>query len=121
MPLVAFGIEPGGWLLFPAAGANYTEGSIESFDFDFGNDFPFETSSTGGYVGILGLKPLSEKWVLKAGTVISAGSEDSSGFSMGGGLTFNASPMDSISVFGSYIDNSFGQRELLGISYTREF
>lgn len=121
VPLVAFGIEPGGWLLFPAAGANYTEGSIASIDFDFGDGFPFETSSKGGYVGILGLKPLSEKWVLKAGTVGSAGSDDYSGFSIGGGLTFNASPADSISVFGSYIDNSFGQRELLGISYTREF
>ncbi len=121
VPLVAFGIEPRGWLLFPAAGANYTEGSIESIDFDFGDDFSFETSSKGGYVGILGLKPLSEKWVLKAGSVVSAGSDDYSGYSIGGGMTFNASPADSISVFGSYIDNSFGQRELLGISYTREF
>ena len=36
-------------------------------------------------------------------------------------LVPNASPVDSLSLFGSYIDNSLGQRELLGISYTREF
>ena len=121
VPLVALGIQPGGWLLFPAAGANYTEGDASGIDFDFGDAFPTEISSKGGYVGLLGLKPLSERWVVKAGGVLSAGSDDYSGSSIGAGVTFNASANDSISVFGSYIDNSFGQRELFGVSYTREF
>ena len=121
VPLVALGIQPGGWLLFPAAGANYTEGDASGVDFDFAEAFPTEISSKGGYVGLLGLKPLSERWVVKAGGVFSAGSDDYSGFSVGAGVTLNASANDSFSVFGSYIDNSFGQRDLFGISYTREF
>ncbi len=121
VPLVALGIQPGGWLLFPAAGANYTEGDASGIDFDFADAFPTEISSKGGYVGLLGLKPLSERWVVKGGGVLSAGSDDYSGFSVGAGVTFNASANDSISVFGSYTDNSFGQRELFGVSYTREF
>jgi len=121
VPLVALGIEPAGWLLFPAAGANYTEADLGNISFDFGDSFPFETASKGGYLGLLGLKPLSDRWVLKTGGVLSAGSGDYSGYSLGAGITLNLSPKDSLSVFGSYIDNSFGQRDLLGISYTREF
>ncbi len=121
VPLAAFGIRPKGWLLFPALGANYTDGRISNSDFEFADAFPTEIASKGGYVGLLGLKPISERWTIKTAGVLSAGSNDYSGFSIGAGVTFNASPDDSISVFGSYIDNTFGQRNLLGISYTREF
>lgn len=121
VPLTALGIEPDGWLLFPAAGANYTEGSLASFEFDFGDALPIDTASKGGYLGMLALRPMTNDWVLKTGFVASAGSNDYSGFSLGAGLTYNATSQDSFSVFGSYIDNSFGQRELAGISYSREF
>lgn len=121
VPLVALGIEPRGWLLFPAAGVNYTEGSPANIDFDFGDALSFETSSKGGYLGLLALKSITKKWVVKSGLVLSAGSNDYSGYSIGGGLTYNASPVDSISAFASYTDNSFGTRDLLGVSYTREF
>ena len=56
----------------------------------------------------------------ETGGVLSAGSNDYSGYTIGAGVTFNASPDDSISVFGSHIDNSFGTRDLVGISYTHE-
>lgn len=121
MPLVAVGIQPGGWLMFAAAGANYTEGDIGNIDFDFADAFPVEVSSKGGYLGLLGLKQLSERWVIKTGGVLSVGSNNYSGFGIGVGVTFNAKPDDSISLFGSYIDNTFGQRDLVGVSYTREF
>jgi hypothetical protein len=121
VPLVALGIQPAGWLMFPAAGANYTEGEIANSDFDFGDAFPVEVASKGAYVGLLAVKPLSDRWVIKTGGVLAAGSNNYSGYTIGAGITFNASPDDSISVFGSYIDNTFGQRDLVGISYTREF
>ncbi len=121
VPLVAFGFEPGGWLLFPAAGANYTEASLDSIPIEFAESISMEVSSKGGYAGLLALKSLSDEWVLKSGVVASAGSNDYSGTSIGAGLTYSLTPRDSLSVSGSYIDNSFGQRELVGISYTREF
>lgn len=116
----SMGIQPFGWLLFLAVGANRTEGSLANFDFDFEEALQFETSSKGGYHGLLALEPLIDKWVIKSGVVLSAGSNDYSEYSVGGGLTYNVSTAHSISVFGSYSDNSFGQRDLLGISYKRE-
>ncbi|MBO9453133.1 hypothetical protein J7426_22920 [Tropicibacter sp. R16_0] len=121
LPLVAMGIQPKGWLLFPAAGANYTEGSYGRADIDFAGTFDFEVASKGAYVGLLGLKQLSEKWVFKSGGVVSAGSNDYSGVSAGLGLTYTLTPKNSLSVVGTYTDNSFGERSLLGVSYTFEF
>lgn len=121
VPLVAMGIEPAGWLLFPAAGANYTEGSVDGFDFDFGNAISFETTSKGGYLGILALKPITENWNLSTAFIASAGSDDYSGYSIGAGATYAWSDVDSVSAFASYTDNSFGDRDLIGVSYTREF
>ncbi len=121
VPLVALGIEPAGWLLFPAAGVNYTEGSVDAVDFDFGDIISFETTSKGGYLGVLALKPINKKWNLSTAFIASAGSDDYSGFSIGLGATYAWSDVDSISAFASYTDNSFGQRDLVGFSYTREF
>lgn len=121
VPLSAFGIQPGGWQLFPMFGVNYTEGQTADVDLEL-DDLAFAaTSSKGGYLGVLALKPISDDWTFKTVFVGSSGSNNYSGFSFGAGMTYSFTQKDSVSVFASYIDNTYGQREQIGISYKHEF
>lgn len=121
IPLSALGIKPAGWQLFTALGYNYTEGEYPYFDPE---SFEFSTitsTSQGGYLGLMALKSINPKWTFKAGVVAAKGSNDYSGLGGGAGLTYNFTPKDSFGINASYIDNSFGSRELYGVSYTHEF
>ncbi|WP_206198126.1 hypothetical protein [Shimia sediminis] len=55
-----------------------------------------------------------------AGAFGATRSDDVSGDTMGRGASYLIAKRDSVSVFGSYIDNSFGTRDAVGISYSRE-
>ena len=121
VPLSALGADTGKWQLFPMAGINYIEGSSVDVDSVVNNDIPIATSSKGGYLGVMGLRPLSEKWVFRGVLVGSAGSDSYSGYTVGGGFSYMITKRDRVSAFASYIDNSFGSRELAGVSYVREF
>lgn len=121
VPLSALGIKPANWQLFPAFGYSYSEGNFAVYDTDI-HDFIFvPTSANSAYLGMLGLKPFNEKWTFLGGIVGAKGSNSYSGYSIGAGVTYKLTSKDSLSVFGSYIDNSFGTREVSGISYKHEF
>lgn len=121
IPLSALGASTGKWQMFPMFGLNYTEGQNTETDVSLSEDPLAVASSKGGYVGLFALRPLSEKWVLKGAIVGSKGSNDYSGYSVGGGISYAITKRDSVAAFASYIDNSFGARELIGISYKHEF
>ena len=121
VPLSALGAQTGQWQLFPMAGVNYVEGTAIDVDTTLSNDIPVATSSKGGYLGVMGLRPLSDKWVFRGVLVGSAGSDNYSGYTIGGGFSYMITKRDRVSAFASYIDNSFGTRDVVGISYSREF
>ncbi|TKZ21219.1 hypothetical protein FAP39_07315 [Shimia litoralis] len=121
VPLGAFGIQPAGWQIFPAFGVNYTDGQLADIDLNLDDSLLASTSSKGGYIGALVLKSLSDNWIFKTGFVGSRGSNNYSGYSIGAGLTYALTDRDSLGIFGSYIDNSYGQRDQFGVSYKREF
>ncbi len=121
VPLSALGASTGKWQMFPMAGVNYIEGSSVDLDTVLSNDLPVATSSKGGYIGVMGLRPLNEKWVFRGVLVGSAGSDNYSGYTIGGGFSYMITKRDRVSAFASYIDNSFGTRDAIGISYSREF
>lgn len=121
VPLAAFGVDTGDWQLFPMAGLNYIEGTSVDLDVPIDDTVAISTASQGGYLGVFALRPISERWTFLGVLVGSAGSDDFSGYTVGGGVSYLITKRDSISVFGSYIDNSFGTRDAVGISYSREF
>ena len=122
MPLSALGFALGGWQIFPTAGYSYSESSAPSpLELTIGDTLVAPVTSRSGYLGAMGLKPLGPKLTLKVGGVVLRGTNDYSGVSLGAGLTYMLTPKDSLTVFGSYIDNSFGSRDTAGIGYTREF
>ena len=121
IPLSAFGIQPAGWQLFTGAGFNYTEGSYPIFEQEVPELGLATTASKGGYIGILTMKSLSPKWTVLAGISGSEGSNDYSGISLGGGLSYKLSDRDNLVIGASYSDNSFGTREQVSIGYSREF
>ncbi|SHK31479.1 hypothetical protein SAMN05444000_12530 [Shimia gijangensis] len=121
VPLSAIGLQPSGWQLFPAFGINYTEGQKADIVQNLDEFALAATSSKGGYIGVLALKPITADWTFKTAFVGSRGSSNYSGFSVGAGLTYGFTQKDSISVFASYIDNTYGQRDQVGIGYKREF
>jgi hypothetical protein len=121
VPLSAFGIQPAGWQMFTAFGYNYSEGSFPTYELD-DLDLGFaSTASRGGYFGVVALKPLSPKWTFKSGIIGSKGSNDYSGFNAGGGFSYTLTDRDTLSINASYTDNSFGARDQIGVSYSREF
>lgn len=110
-----------GWQVFAMFGANYTEGSGGAGVFETPGGLLTEVESRGGYVGAMALKPISPLLVFKSFGVVSRGSNDYSGYGVGGGLTFNLSKRDSIDFMAFYSDNSFGQNDSVSIGYRREF
>ena len=132
LPLSVFGFEPGGWQIFPMAGFSYNEGEIacdqqhsdceKDIDPTFSSDFVLiPSTSTGGYLGAFALKPLTDKWTLIAFGAGSLGSDDYSGYSLGGGTGFKIDHHQSVSAYAYLTDNSYGDDQQLGIQYRYKF
>lgn len=124
VPLSVFGFSPLGWQIFPQAGYNHNDGDIavENQDPEIESDFVLLPSTTnGGYVGGFALKPLSEHWNLLTFGGGSMGSDDYSGFWLGGGFSCEINQHNSFNVFGFASDNSFGENQKIGASYTYQF
>ncbi|MEP5167454.1 MAG: hypothetical protein ABJQ23_06830 [Shimia thalassica] len=121
IPLSALIGATGKWQVFPMFGFNYTEGQNVETDVMLTDDPIAATTSKGGYVGLFALRPLNEDWTFKGAIVTSKGSGDYSGYSIGGGISYALTKRDSLGIFASYADNSYGEREFFGISYKREF
>lgn len=124
MPLSVFGIEPYGIQIFPMAGFSYNDGELltENKETAKVDDFIITPiSSTGGYVGAFSLKPLTEKVTLMAVAGGTLGSDDYSGYWLGGGLSYKHNKHSSINAFAFTVDDDFGKEDTFGVSYKYEF
>jgi len=124
IPLSIFGITPGGWQIFPMGGYSYNDGEIISDNLNSDVEFDYvlvPATSHGIYLGAFGLKPLSEQWTLIGFGGGSVGSDDYSGYWAGAGIGYRINGNHSVNLFGVYSDNSFGQDDKVGVSYTYEF
>lgn len=121
VPLTGLGLKTGRWQLFTPFGYTYTEGEMSVSDLDLHQTFAVEVSSNSGYVGLFGLLPYNERISFLAGGIVTKGSDNFSGYSAGGGVSYHLTPDDTIALFASYVDNSFGQKQKLGLSYQHEF
>lgn len=125
IPLSHFNIQPLGIQLFPMAGYSYNDGEFferqESSD-DILEDYVLTPkTSHGGYVGMFGLRPLSENWSMMGFGGANKGSDDYSGYWVGGGVSYKINANQSFNTFGVYSDDDFGKRDFIGFSYTYEF
>ncbi|SNS45690.1 hypothetical protein SAMN06295912_1076 [Sphingomonas laterariae] len=121
VPLTELGLDTGKWRLFVPFGYSHTNGKQPSIDIDQNEGFPTEMSSSSGYVGLFSIRPLNEHITLLAGGNVTNGTNDFSGYSVGGGLSYHLSGRDTVGLSGNYIDNSFGQRKRVSVSYRHEF
>ena len=123
-PLSIYGFAPGGWQVFLSGGYSYKTGKSMQSSFVEGEGPEMvlsSSSSNSGYLGTFGFKPLNEQWNVMAFAGGSLGSEDYSGYWIGGGVSYNPAKQHSIKSFAYVSNDSFGKREKIGISYTYEF
>ncbi|MEN8199447.1 MAG: hypothetical protein ABFR63_05170 [Thermodesulfobacteriota bacterium] len=124
VPLTVFGFSPMGWQIFPTAGYSHNDGDIavENEAPDMDSDWVMTPStSNGGYLGGFALKPLTEHWNLMTFGGGSLGSDNYSGYWLGGGAGCKINAHHSFNVFAFASDNSYGAEEKIGASYTYQF
>lgn len=121
VPLTQLGLKTGKWNFFVPFGYTYTDGKQVETESDMQDGLPVEMNSNSGYVGLFVIRPLSKKLTLMAGGNVTKGTNDFSGVAAAGGLSYHLGKRDTIAVRASYIDNSYGQKEKIGISYQHEF
>lgn len=121
VPLSNLGVKTGRLQLFVPFGYTYTDGRQVVTDIDQNENLPIGLSSNSAYVGVFMLRPLNDKLTLMVGGNFTKGTHDFSGISVGGGLSYHLTSNDTVGVSGSYIDNSFGQKEKVSISFRHEF
>lgn len=121
VPLTQMGVQTGKWHLFVPFGYSHTESERSGYDLILNDTIVLEQSSQSGYVGVFGFRPLSETLTLMGSGVVSRGGDDFSGVAISGGLSYHLTAKDTVAVFANYVDNSFGEKRRLGISYRHEF
>ncbi len=121
VPLSQLGLKTGRFQLFVPFGYAYTNGKQVEMDQSLDEDAPMAVSSNSAYVGLMSLYPLSEKFTWMAGGNVSKGTRDYSGASVATGLSYHITGKDTVGVRASYVNNSFGQKTKLGVSYRHEF
>ncbi|MXU64624.1 hypothetical protein GSH16_04135 [Rhodobacteraceae bacterium KN286] len=121
IPVTAMGVRTGNWQVFVPFGYTYTEGEVVVSALGIEDPFFVDVNSRSGYTGLFAIYPFNEQFTLLSGAVGTVGTDDFTGISLGTGLSYHFTEQDTLSVFASVIDNSFGSRDRLGISYRREF
>lgn len=132
MPLSYFGFEPWGTQIFALAGYSYNDGEIacetssnqcgDDFSGNLADDFVFVPStSSAGYAGFFGLKPITDKWRVLGAIAGSLGSNDYSGYMVSIGTGYSITKRQSLAIYGFIQDNSYGNDEQVGISYKYQF
>jgi hypothetical protein len=131
IPLSAFGVAPWDIQMFAIAGYTYNDGDIpcdteseacESLEPQANEDFllvPYDSHS--GYVGLLNLKKISERWTALAVLNGSIGTNDYSGLVAGGGFACQLTKRQSVNLMGLYIDSSYGQESKAILAYSYQF
>ena len=128
IPLSAFDISPWDIQIFPMAGYTYNDGDIpcdsnnlacEDLKPKTGDDFILVShESHSGYLGLFNLKKLTDNWSAMAVFNGSIGTNDYSGVMAGGGVAWQVSKRQSVSLMGVYVDNSYGQESKAIFSYS---
>lgn len=132
MPLSAFGISPLSIQLFPTIGYTYNDGDIpcdtetnvacQDLDPEMDERFVMVSNeSHSGYLGMFGLRPITEKWTVMAVLNGSVGTNDYSGWFGGGGMAFQLTTRQSVRCMLGYIDNSYGTEGKVSIGYSYQF
>lgn len=124
VPLSVFGVTPFGFQIFPMAGYTHNDGEIavENEDPSIDSDWMLVSSTNNsGYLGAFSLKPLTDHWNLMAFGGGSTGSDDYSGYWLGGGVSCEINDHNSFNVFGFTSDNSYGEEQKVGVAYTHQF
>ncbi|MFH5772645.1 hypothetical protein ACHFJ0_00255 [Paracoccus sp. NGMCC 1.201697] len=121
VPCKSLGVDTGKWQAFVPFGYTHTDAENSVTDVELDETIIVEMSSKSAYVGLSGIRPLNDRMTLMAHGVVSKGSDDFSGVALGVGSSYHLTPSDRITAFGRYVDNSFGAKQKLGISYQHEF
>ncbi|MBT0668174.1 hypothetical protein HT136_07325 [Novosphingobium profundi] len=121
VPLSQLGLKTGRWQFFAPFGYSHTKSEQAVTDLDMQDGIPVSISSDSVYVGLFTIRPLSTRLTLLAGANYTRGSHDYSGIAAAGGLSYHLTGRDTVSVRGSYVHNSFGQKQRIGIAYQHEF
>ena len=132
IPLSFFDIAPWGIQIFPMAGYSYIDGEslcAKSFtdcpdDAELSVDPGFvlvSNESQSGYLGVFALKPITEEFtaiMLSGGSI---GSNDYSGYWVGGGLGYTLMKKHSVKALTYHLDNSYGEETNFILAYSYQF
>ncbi|PNU04119.1 hypothetical protein A8V01_05870 [Novosphingobium guangzhouense] len=121
VPLRNLGLKTGKWQIFVPFGYTYTKGKQAVTDLDVQDGIPIEVSSNSGYVGLFVLRPLTERLTAMGGGNYTKGTHGFSGVAAAAGLSYHLTGKDTVAVRASYVDNTFGGRQRIGVSYQHEF
>jgi len=121
VPLNSLGLQTGKWQVFVPFGYSYTNSRQPVTDLDVQDGIPMQISSNSGYVGLFTIRPLTQRMTLMAGGNFTKGTHGFSGYAVAGGVSYHLGPNDTVAVRASHIDNTFGQKQRIGVSYQHEF
>ena len=114
VPLSAFGVDTGKWMLFPLAGLSVTQGER-----DENNIKPDKTY--GAYGGMFFLRPINEQLTFIGWGVGSLGTNDYSSLGAGAGLSYKLDKSQSVNVVSFISDDIYRTDTTVGINYRYEF
>lgn len=120
-PLAKWGLKTGKWMVFLPFGYTYTKGEQAVTDIDMQDGIPVQVSSNSGYIGLVTIRPLNQRLTLTAGGNYTKGTKGFSGIAAGAGLSYHLTADDTVALRASYVDNTFGSKQRIGISYQHEF
>ncbi len=121
VPLNQLGLKTGKWMLFVPFGYTYTNSRQPVTDLDQQDGIPIQVSSSSGYLGLFTLRPLGARLTLMAGANYTRGTHGYSGVAAGGGLSYHLTKRDTVALRGSFVHNTFGGKQRVGVSYQHEF
>lgn len=103
--------DTGKWLIFPAAGYNYT-----TFDSDYLSD------SQGYYIGVFALRPITKKINIGLFSFATRGTDNYEKYESGIGTSYGITKYDRINCHYSYTDQSYKDSEgEFAIGYIHKF
>ncbi|MTH78240.1 hypothetical protein GL286_10900 [Paracoccus aestuariivivens] len=121
VPITKLGAETGQWQVFVPFGYTYAHGETSVSELELSENMTVDVSSNSIYLGLFGIRPINAKMTFLSGVNVTKGTEGFKGISMAAGVSYHVTKKDTLAMYRGYIDNSFGEKKKLGISYKREF
>lgn len=118
-------IKPFGIELFPYLGTYYTSGddyqNKQDLTPEFNNYVPMRSDDIGAYLGLYGLKEITNRFTVFAFGSYSSDFSDYDGYYYGGGLGYEFSDHHIIKGYAIVEDDSYASGDNFGFTYTYEF